>query len=643
MLGKLNITAKIVISIMVGIIGLLIVFFTSFNGLGKIGEEIDEISTYQIPMSKLVSKLEKDILEEKNLTFQFLVSAQNKDLKELESIKNSIKVVEEDIYKIIAELKELITQAIEHNHDEETKVIYSKFLVEFEHIVAEEKEFESKLQEFERDLKNGSKNLKSSKEHLYSELDDMNDNIENLNKQLDELLKTSTKSMEEDENNLENIIIIVSILILLISIFISTSIIFSIKKSLTNFQNGLINFFKYLNRESNEVVLLDDSSSDEFGNMAKIINENINKTRKNVEEDRLVIDETIKVLNEFEQGDLSQRLTISVSNPVLLQLRDVLNKMGQNIEVNIDNVLKVLNDYSNYNYINKIDTNNLKKHLEKLASGVNGLGDSITQMLIENKSNGLTLKESSDILLKNVNILNNSSNSAAASLEETSAAVEEITGNIRGTTNNIVKMSSFTNELIESANEGKELAYKTSSSMEDINSQVIAINEAITIIDQIAFQTNILSLNAAVEAATAGEAGKGFAVVAQEVRNLASRSAEAAKEIKDLVENANTKANEGKNISENMISGYQDLNEKIQKTIELISDIENSSKEQLLGIEQINDAINSLDKQTQENASVAVNSHSIAKQTDFIAQLVVKNADEKEFKGKDSVKAKSLA
>ncbi|RBQ30723.1 chemotaxis protein, partial [Arcobacter sp. FW59] len=148
--------------------------------------------------------------------------------------------------------------------------------------------------------------------------------------------------------------------------------------------------------------------------------------------------------------------------------------------------------------------------------------------------------------------------------------------------------------------------------------------------------------NAAVEAATAGEAGKGFAVVAQEVRNLASRSAEAAKEIKDIVELATLKANEGKDIVNNMIEGYKDLNSNISQTMNLISDIQNASNEQLLGIEQINDAVNQLDQQTQQNAMVASQTHDIAIVTDEIAKLIVSDTNEKEFIGKDEVKAKRL-
>jgi methyl-accepting chemotaxis protein len=157
------------------------------------------------------------------------------------------------------------------------------------------------------------------------------------------------------------------------------------------------------------------------------------------------------------------------------------------------------------------------------------------------------------------------------------------------------------------------------------------INEAITVIDQIAFQTNILSLNAAVEAATAGEAGKGFAVVAQEVRNLASRSAEAAKEIKDLVEDANLKANEGKNISAEMIHGYQELNTHINETLHLIENVSSASKEQMTGIEQINDTVTMLDRVTQENANEANQVRAIANDVSSMAKDLVEDALSKKF------------
>jgi methyl-accepting chemotaxis protein len=197
-------------------------------------------------------------------------------------------------------------------------------------------------------------------------------------------------------------------------------------------------------------------------------------------------------------------------------------------------------------------------------------------------------------------------------------------------------MAGYGNKVKESITLGQDLANKTALSMEDINSQTSAISEAITIIDQIAFQTNILSLNAAVEAATAGEAGRGFAVVAGEVRTLASRSAEAAKQIKDLVQNAQKKTQEGKDIASDMIEGYSELNKNISTTLELIENVTMANKEQSIGMIQINDAVNNLDQITQQNAQNASSANEIAQKTLEISNTIIAQADAKEFNGKNS-------
>ncbi|WP_052502597.1 methyl-accepting chemotaxis protein [Halarcobacter anaerophilus] len=365
------------------------------------------------------------------------------------------------------------------------------------------------------------------------------------------------------------------------------------------------------------------------------------KFAQDITDSKKVIDSVKESINIAKTGIMDQTIKESTKNEAIEELKDGINELfsivSSKVAGDLNEITKALESFQKLDFSHRIT-----KSKGETAVGLNNLANVVNEMLVENKANGLTLDESSNVLLQNVDILNQNSNEAAASLEETAAALEEITSNISQNTNSIVKMASFANQVTLSANEGKELAQQTTTSMNEIDVEVNAINDAITIIDQIAFQTNILSLNAAVEAATAGEEGKGFAVVAQEVRNLASRSAEAAKDIKNLVENATTKANKGKSISDKMIEGYIGLTENISKTINLISDVESASKEQQLGIVQINDAINSLDQQTQQNAAIASQTHDIAIQTDEIAKIILADANEKEFIGKNNVKAKNV-
>ena len=626
MIKNMNVSSKLGLGFGILIILVILLGIISIQKMSSVNDQSTVISENWMPSLKVIEEINTATSDFRIAQYDHILSQTPEGMQKAEKDLA-------DTLSTINESREVYEKLI--SSDEE-KSLYIEFSKQFEHYLEINKELivvsrENKTEEARKIMGKTKKEFGDFSATLLK--------LVQIN--VDGGAKANTIGNEIYANAkilLISIMMICVVLSLLIALFITKSITGSLK----SVQDGMNSFFAYLNRESSSVKLIDLNCKDEFGMMAKVVNDNIAKTEKSIEDDRKVIDETIAVLGKFEKGDLGQRLNMNVSNPSLMQLKDVLNNMASNLENNINNVLNVLEQYSNYKYLNKIDQKGLTEQLLKLANGVNTLGDSITEMLIENKTNGLTLEDSSNILLTNVDKLNVSSNEAASSLEETAAAIEEITSNIRNNTQNIAKMTTFSNGVTASASEGERLANQTTQSMDEINTQVNLINESITVIDQIAFQTNILSLNAAVEAATAGEAGRGFAVVAAEVRNLAARSAEAAKEIKTIVENATKKANQGKDIANNMISGYKDLNENISQTINLIQDIEMSSKEQLTGIEQINDAVNQLDQQTQKNAAVASQTHDVAVLTDEIAKLIVSDANAKEFVGKNEVKAKSL-
>ncbi|MCK9336330.1 MAG: methyl-accepting chemotaxis protein [Arcobacteraceae bacterium] len=432
-------------------------------------------------------------------------------------------------------------------------------------------------------------------------------------------------------------LVIASTFIVILSLIVAVMIVKSIISTLNNLQIGLVTFFDYLNRKTSLVQTITINSKDEFGNMAELINTNVKDIQNGLMKDSKAVENSLSEVERAKAGYLDIYIKETPNNPQLLQLRDAINSMASGIKSNIDDIQKVLREFAQYQFVSKVDPKSTQGDIAELIKNVNFLTDDISNLLKQSLTVGKTLDKASDNLTINVDILSRSSNEAAAALEETAAALEEITSTVVSNANNVSQMSTYSNQVSISAKKGQELAKNTTTAMDEITSQVSLINEAITVIDQIAFQTNILSLNAAVEAATAGEAGKGFAVVAAEVRNLASRSAEAAKEIKNIVENATNKANQGKSISNEMIKGYDELLSNINKTTEMIHEISNASKEQEAGITQINDTITGLDRQTQENASIANQTRDIALQTDSIAKDIVADAMKKEFIGKDEV------
>ncbi|AXX87340.1 Cache sensor-containing MCP-domain signal transduction protein [Malaciobacter marinus] len=444
--------------------------------------------------------------------------------------------------------------------------------------------------------------------------------VDNVQREVDIMKEATNEEINDVIFNTILLSLIVAIIISLLFVFISNKVIIN---PIAKFQDGLLEFFRFLNKETNDAKKLEILANDEIGNMSKVVNENIEKTKKFLDQDTKLIDNVKDIVQSVNEGFLDKRVTQNSDSQSLNELKNLINDMLKNLQdligININDLSEVLESYSNYDFTKKLDT----KTCGKIGNEVMQLNLMITKMLIQNDTDGKKLEKSSNELSQNVEVISKNATSQAASLEETAASIEEITSNIRNTNEKAQEMLSISSETKNSAQTGKSLASKTVQSMDEINAQVTDINQAITVIDQIAFQTNILSLNAAVEAATAGEAGKGFAVVAQEVRNLASRSAQAATEIKKIVENATIKANDGKQISSSMIEGFIQLEDKINHTNRLIDDVTNAAKEQTIGMTQIADAVNQLDKFTQENATIADRTNDIAKGTNKISIDVV--------------------
>ena len=214
----------------------------------------------------------------------------------------------------------------------------------------------------------------------------------------------------------------------------------------------------------------------------------------------------------------------------------------------------------------------------------------------------------------------------ACNLEETAASMEELSNSIRQAADSARSASSLAQVASQSAQQGGDVVGQVVKTMEDINASSRQINDIIGVIDGIAFQTNILALNAAVEAARAGEQGRGFAVVASEVRTLAQRSAQAAKEIKELIETSVGKAAVGSELVARAGCTMGEIVKNVRSVQNIIEDLSKSSAEQAQGISQLNSAVVHLDKMTQQNAAMVerntASANNMSDQANELAGLV---------------------
>jgi methyl-accepting chemotaxis protein len=442
--------------------------------------------------------------------------------------------------------------------------------------------------------------------------------------------------VKDKSQDLFYLIIFIACVIVLIEFLIVVIISKGIVHNIKVIQKGLRSFFDVINYKREGADKLVITSKDEFKEISIEINENIIKSVNLLNHNKEVLEEANDVLQKVANGFYGYK--IPHHNNVSPDVKDLIknvNKMLDETKYKFDILNKALEAYGKYDFeytVPKKNETGLYGDFGTLVASTKLIGNNVSEFLAVILNTGDKLNHDTSILSQSSIELSDASHSQAAALEQTSASLEEITQNIENNTNNVNTMSQYAKELSISSNEGKILSAKTAESMDDINVQVTAISEATSIIDRIAFQTNILSLNAAVEAATAGEAGKGFAVVAQEVRNLASRSKEAAQEIKLLVQKATQKTQLGKQIANEMSTGYENLNSHVSNTISIIDEVSHASLEQQKSIEQINKAISSLDENTQINAQNAQYISGLCSSISTLSQELITASSNAKFK-----------
>jgi len=410
------------------------------------------------------------------------------------------------------------------------------------------------------------------------------------------------------------------------------------KKDKNSILDALTTLEEYLTNDRNSIENTTVAKTKKFIEIEEKLHSIVDLVQSKNTQNLTVYGEIMLACEKLSDGFTDDKITSNSDDSKINYIATTLNNMFEKLNISINNALTILDEYKDQNYLNQMDTSIfLGGGFKNLFEGINLLNEKITEQSMQSHKYALDLETESLSLTQKANILSSSTQSQSVSIEETAAAIVEVNSSINLNNELVEKMLNLGNKVQEESNKGLVLTNDTTVAMDEINESTMKAFESVNQIAKISFQTNILSLNAAVEAATAGEAGKGFAVVAQEVRNLANKSAEVAKEIEGLMGILQKKIKSGKTIIDEMNDGYSNLTTNITETVDLIKQVNDSSKEQALGISQINDAINNIDMAVQKNASVASDVESIAYKNSQFANILVENNKKIFFRGKENI------
>ena len=323
--------------------------------------------------------------------------------------------------------------------------------------------------------------------------------------------------------------------------------------------------------------------------------------------------------NAGAQGDFSKRGKSDQFEFMFREMVADLNQLMENCDVGFQDVIRVSKALANGDLTQTI-TKEYPGVFGETKSAVNNTVMQLRELITQIKESVDSITTASQEIASGNQNLSQRTEEQASSLEETASSMEELTSTVKQNASNAGQANQMAESATGVANKGGEVVRNSVDTMGEISESSNKISDIIGVIDSIAFQTNILALNAAVEAARAGDQGRGFAVVATEVRNLAQRTANAAKEIKGLITDSVGKVESGTNLIGEAGTQMDEIVKSIKRVSDIISEIAAASNEQSSGIEQVNQAISQMDEVTQQNAALVEEAAAAAESLDEQAQ-----------------------
>ena len=314
--------------------------------------------------------------------------------------------------------------------------------------------------------------------------------------------------------------------------------------------------------------------------------------------------EVEEIVMAAQAGDLSRQIDVQGKEGFFRQLSEGINLLIQVVQGTFGDIADVMEAMSQGDLTRKI-TQEYSGTYGEVKDHINTTTNQLQTIVRQIRESAEFIRNASEEISAGNNNLSQRAETQASTLEETASSMEELTSTVKNNAENAQQANQLARNARGIAEKGGEVLNEAIAAMGEISHSSQQIADIIGVIDEIAFQTNLLALNASVEAARAGEQGRGFAVVATEVRNLAQRSASAAKEIKELINDSVHKVTTGEELVSRSGETLNEIVKGVKKVSDIISDIANASQEQSAGIEEVNRAVTQMDEITQQNAALA--------------------------------------